>query len=190
MCNFQFQTIPCHLFVLQFQVYCSVPQIQPPFCNLSLSTKCMGGLICRMQHFLSQLHPSAVPHNCVKRDLIVGEGWGRARNMRRREIPNASGRLVSFSVEGRGSRVLPQSSWRVHHYSGRSMFAIDTLTRDSRVAWSQYFEWDEQLSLLLEGGGEGFMLGIKILCGKKAGGLMREGGIFVEHYGIWYWICI
>ena len=32
------------------------------------------------------------------------------------------------------------------------------------------------MSLLLGGGGEGLMCGIKILCATNAGGLMREGG--------------
>ena len=54
--------------------------------------------------------------------------------MRRREAPDASGRLMSFSVEGRGNRLLLQSSWRVHHCCGRSTFAVDTLTVDNRVA--------------------------------------------------------
>ena len=34
--------------------------------------------------------------------------------MRWRDAINASSRLASFRVEGRGSRVLPQSSWRVY----------------------------------------------------------------------------
>ena len=33
---------------------------------------------------------------------------------RRKDAPDATGRLKSFNVEGRGSRALPRSSWRVH----------------------------------------------------------------------------
>ena len=49
----------------------------------------------------------------VKHDLIVGGGWGPSA--RRRDVLDASGRLTSFSVEGRGSRALPRSSWCVLH---------------------------------------------------------------------------
>ena len=41
--------------------YRSVPQIRPPFCNLSLSRKRKGGLIRGIQHFLSRLRP---PFQC------------------------------------------------------------------------------------------------------------------------------
>ena len=54
--------------------------------------------------------------------------------MRRRDAPDASGRLASFSVEGQGSRALPRSSWRVHHCCRRSAFVVDNLTVDSQVA--------------------------------------------------------
>ena len=33
---------------------------------------------------------------------------------RRKDAPDATGRLKSFNVEGGGSRALPRSSWRVH----------------------------------------------------------------------------
>ena len=53
-----------------FCEYRSVPQMRPPFCNLSLSTKCRGGLIRGMRRFLLRLRPPiAVP---IKHDLIVG----------------------------------------------------------------------------------------------------------------------
>ena len=44
----------------------------------------------------------------VKHDLIVsGGGGGEVRpSMRRRDAPDASGRLMSFSVEGRENRLL------------------------------------------------------------------------------------
>ena len=50
------------------------------------------------------------------------------------DAPDVSGKMASFSVDGRGSRVLPRSSWRVHRYCRRSAFAVDNLTVESRVA--------------------------------------------------------
>ena len=68
----------------------------------------------------------------VKHNLIVGGGWGPS--VRQRDAPDASGRLTSFSVEERGSKALPQNSWHVHRCCGQSMFVVDTLMVDSRVA--------------------------------------------------------
>ena len=48
-----------------------------------------------------------------------------------RDAPDDSGRLASFSVEGRGSRALAQSSWRVHRCCRQSVFAVDNLTVDA-----------------------------------------------------------
>ena len=54
----------------------------------------------------------------IKHDSIVICRWGveakheASPNTRWRDAPNASGRLTSFSVEGRESRALPRSSWR------------------------------------------------------------------------------
>ena len=42
----------------------------------------------------------------VKHNLIVCGGWGKREA---ENAPDATGRLTSFSVEGRGSRALPQS---------------------------------------------------------------------------------
>ena len=92
--------------------YRSVPQIRPPFCNLRLSTKCRGGgLIRGMRQFLSRLRP--LPG---MKSLSVGGGTKRwaSPSVRQRDAHDASGRLKSFSVEERGSRALPQNSWRVH----------------------------------------------------------------------------
>ena len=116
-----------HLFTfLMFFISCiyrSVPQIRPPFCNLSLSTKRRGGLCAGCDDFSRDYAPLPVP---VKHDLIVGSGGGgggggvvRAKreaspSARRRDAPDATGRLTSFNVEGRGSRTPPRSSWRVH----------------------------------------------------------------------------
>ena len=68
-----------------------------------------------MRRFLSRFTLSLpVP---VKYDLIVSGGVGAKRealpSAKRRDAPDATGRVTSFSVEGRGSRVLSQSSWRV-----------------------------------------------------------------------------
>ena len=54
------------------------------------------------------------------RDYALPSGWGvgakrgTSLSARWRDAPDASGRLTSFSVEERGSRVLLRSSWRVH----------------------------------------------------------------------------
>ena len=72
----------------------------------------------------------------VTLNLTVQEfrrGWGGEESARRRDATNASGRLASFSVEGRGSRALLRSSWRFHRCCGWSAFAADNLTVDSRV---------------------------------------------------------
>ena len=47
--------------------YRSVPQIRPPFCNLSLSTNRKGGLICGMRHFLLWLCP---PFRCPTHNFV------------------------------------------------------------------------------------------------------------------------
>ena len=44
----------------------------------------------------------------------VGTKCRVSLSARRRDAHDASGRLTSSSVEERGSRVLPQSSWHVH----------------------------------------------------------------------------
>ena len=62
-----------------------------------------------MRDALAIMPPPPLP---VKHDLIVGGGVGPSA--RRRDAPDASSRLTGFSVEGRRSRVLPRSSWRVH----------------------------------------------------------------------------
>ena len=99
--------IPCLLAItVVSRKYTAHPLLQP-------CTKRRGGLIRGMRHFLSLDYalPSGA-RNWVKHDLIVGGGWGPSA--RRRDVPDASGRLTSFSVEGRGNRALPRSSWRVH----------------------------------------------------------------------------
>jgi len=44
----------------------------------------------------------------------VGAKRGASPSARRRDAHDASGRLLSFSIEERGSRALPRSSWCVH----------------------------------------------------------------------------
>ena len=74
----------------------------------------------------------------VKHDLIVGGGWGQ--RARQKDAPEASSRLMSFSVERRGSRTLPRTSWcpslmwvvRVHgrHANGRQPSGLNKLIFD------------------------------------------------------------
>ena len=73
--------------------------------------------------------------------------------------PDASSRLTSFSVEGRGSRALLRSSWHVHRWCGQSVFTVDSLTVDSRVAWIIFWLWDEFSS--------GWGRGGRLMCGIK-----------------------
>ena len=62
-----------------------------------------------MQHFLLPIHPPFRCHKAWPHCWWEG-GWAQGREM----LVNASGRLLSFSVEGQGSRVLLRSSWHVH----------------------------------------------------------------------------
>ena len=57
--------------------YRSVPQIRPPFCNLSLSTKCRGGLYAGCDNFSRDY---ALPSD---HEVIVGVGWGPSAGCRR-----------------------------------------------------------------------------------------------------------
>ena len=105
---------------MNLSIYRSVPQIRPPFCNLSLGTKRTGGLYAGCDNFSREY---ALPSE--KHDSLGGGGVGggveakhkASPNARHRDAPDASGRLTSFSVdavEERESRALPRSSWRVH----------------------------------------------------------------------------
>ena len=99
---------------------------RPLFCNLSLCTK-HRGLYAGCDNFsldYTLLSGKAWPH-CW---------WGVRPSARWRDAPNASSRLTSFSTEGRGSRALPRSSWHVHRWCGRSVFAVDISTVDNQVA--------------------------------------------------------
>ena len=66
-------------------------------------------------------------HDCIR---IGGMGWGGVVAKRKAR----GGEMLPTLAEGRGSTALPQSSWRVHRCCGRSVFTVDTLTVDSRVA--------------------------------------------------------
>ena len=80
-------------------------------------------------------HGDGLEPDCVG---VSTRGGGRVSAKREAEslaAPDASSRLTSFSIEGQRSRVLPQSSWRVHCCCGRSALTVDTcITVDSRVA--------------------------------------------------------
>ena len=86
----------------------------PSFCNLSLSTK-RRGLYAGCDNFSRDY---ALPSD--KANSIVICWWGveakreSLPNARRRDAPDDSGRVTNFGVEGRESRALPRSSWRVH----------------------------------------------------------------------------
>ena len=96
--------------------YRSVLQIHPPppFCNLSPSTKWReGGLNAGCNNF-SRDYALPSGHEVIVGGRGVGAKCGVSPSARRRDAHNASGRLMSFSVEERGSRALPRSSWCVH----------------------------------------------------------------------------
>ena len=121
----------------------------PPFATLAL-VQTAGGAYTRDATFSLAITPSldremfsgsvdagfvlVLPfhHGELEPDCQVGvstkEGSeGGAYIARRRDALNASGRLASFSVDGK-------SGWRVHRCCRRSAFAVDNLTVDSRVA--------------------------------------------------------
>ena len=112
------------------------PPPPPPFCNLSLSTKRRVGLYAGCDYFSRDYAP---PSGTLWPHCRWG-GEDQALGIAQREAERCSWRyryrLTSFNVEGRGSRALPRSSWRVHRWCGRFAFAVDTLTVDSRVATS------------------------------------------------------
>ena len=75
-------------------------------------------------------HHRDLEPDCVGVSTRVGRGRGVTERKARGRIDatEASGRLASFGVKGRGSRVLPRSSWCVHRCCGQSAFAVDNLT--------------------------------------------------------------
>jgi len=60
----------------QSKIYRSVPQIRPPFCSLSLSTKCRGGLYAGCDNFSRDC---ALPSG---HEVIAGGGWGPSAGRR------------------------------------------------------------------------------------------------------------
>ena len=103
----------------------------PPFATLALVQSAGGGAYTWDATFSLAITPPdremlsgsvdadivlALPSTMETLNLTVyefqrGKGVGAAgpRSARRRDAPDASGRLESFSVEGRGSRALPRS---------------------------------------------------------------------------------
>ena len=115
------------LFPLAPSEYRSVPQIGTPLLQpYSFSTKHRGAYTRDATFSLAiTLPPPLEKYRAVlwmlteTLNLTVYEfqrrrGVGADREARGGKTPDASGRLVSFSVEGRGSRALPRSSWLVH----------------------------------------------------------------------------
>ena len=107
--------------LLQFTVVSH--KYAPPFATLALAQSA-GGAYTQDATFSLAITPF----------LEMFSGSVDAKNARRRDATDASGRLVSFSIEGRGSRALSRSNWGVHRCCGRSVFTVDSLTVDNRVA--------------------------------------------------------
>ena len=88
-----------------------------PFATLALVQNAGGGGAYTRDATISLAITPSLP---TKHDSIVICHWGveakrkASPNARRRDVPDASGRLMSFSVERRESRALTQRSWRVH----------------------------------------------------------------------------
>ena len=126
------------------------------------------------------------PSFLVKHNLIVGGGVGAkceaSPSARWRDTPDASGKLMSFSVEGQESRALPQSSWHVHRWCWRSVFAVDTLNcrQPSGLNENNYCG----MSLLLGGLMHGMKIPQQDFALKMQGRLMREGGRICG--ALWY----
>ena len=111
--------------------YRSVPQIRPPFCNLSLSTKRRGGLYAGCDDFSRDYAPPPLPVP-IKNDLIVGGDEGQARGGEML----LTLQLKSFNVQGQGRRALPRSSCmacpslmravrvRSRHFNGRQPIGL------------------------------------------------------------------
>ena len=97
-----------------------------PFATLAL-VQIAGGAYTRDATFSLAITPS------LDREMFSGFVDAGFVLARLRNAPDASGRLASFSIEGRGSRTIPRSSWRVHRCCRRSAFAVDNLTVDSRI---------------------------------------------------------
>ena len=86
----------------------------PPFATLALVQN-VGGAYTRDATISLAITPS-LP---IKHDSLGGGGGGEAKhkaspNARRRDAPDASGRLMRYSIEGRESSALPRSTWHVH----------------------------------------------------------------------------
>ena len=82
-------------------------------------------------------------------------------SVKQRDVPNASGRLTSFRVKGRGRRVVPRSScvsivgvpmravhFRSRHFNGRQSSGLNKLNYNTFDCWTT----------LLLGGGWGVCL--------------------------------
>ena len=94
-----------------------------------------GGLICGMQQFLSWL-----------RLPFRGRGASEASpSVRWRDAPDISGRLMSFSVEGRGSRARPSLMRAVRvrsrHFNGRQPSCLNT--NNLNISCTYWIEWTD-----------------------------------------------
>ena len=92
-------------------------------------------LFCLVVFFL-RFHPYVYLFSFRKRIVthsnILGLGTERrtpgVEHQAKRDAPNTSGRLASFSSEGQESRALLRSSWCVHHVGSPHSTVTDTLT--------------------------------------------------------------
>ena len=126
----------------------------------------------------------------------------RAFWSRRRDAPDASGRLASFSIEGRGSRALPQSSWGVHsllqavHVRGRQFnsrqssglnklaIKLSGSVDAGFILALPFHHWDLEpdcVGVLTRGGAYTRDKNTSArLCAKNAGGAYARGGAYLR----------
>ena len=103
-------------------LYRSVPKIRPPFCNLSLSTKCRGGLFAGCDNFSRDYTlPSdkAWPHLS-----FVGGGWKPSARSRRAW---GGEMLPTLAVGWRASALRDEKAGHFHKVAGVSIVDAGSL---------------------------------------------------------------
>ena len=112
-------------------------QCSSPRCSILITTLHPNTAF---KHCIQTLHSNTAFKHCITKILLSYSGVGRclikgglykkgggacgdrARSMRRRAVPDASGELSSFSGEGRGNGSVPRSSWHDYRCCGLPAF--------------------------------------------------------------------
>ena len=162
----------------------------PPFATLA-SVQNAGGACTRDATISLAITPPPPPPPPSGTDKAWPHcRWGWGPSTRQKDAPDATGRLKSFNVEGRGSRALPRSSWRVHRWCGRFAFAIDTSTVDSRVAWVNTLNISTA-GWVFFGGAYARDKNTSVrVCAKNAGGAYARGGAYLRDTTVYIYLFI